>query len=307
LIQFKQSFKTTFILLLFMTVGLKILAGNSFPKYNENSVGQIDTIQSDQIKIPKQLANAPISFRINSTINYLKFSHFVKSESKKMFFQAWLKEKEMQKLSSETDSLRTVYANSSILQKEGITSLILQAEQKSIALSDEIPAMYQKAREMEDQYWKEASPDEIAKFQEKINFINDSIGQIAVNQTNKTGNIHHEIPDTITFFRPSPNKTEIKAAVPSEIIYKIQVGAYKGKVPEAANRLIKKLSKIRKVEKYIDDKGVTIYTTGTLRLYQEAETMLNQVKQEGVKNALIAAYQNGKKITIEEARKLNNE
>ena len=290
-----------------MTVGLKILAGNSFPKYNENSVGQIDTIQSDQIKIPKQLANAPISFRINSTINYLKFSHFVKSESKKMFFQAWLKEKEMQKLSSETDSLRTVYANSSILQKEGITSLILQAEQKSIALNDEISAMYQKARELEDQYWKTATSDEIAKFQDKIRLFNDSLGQIAVTQTNQTGNIHPEISDTIVFYRPSSNKTEIKAAVPSEIIYKIQIGAYKGKVPEAANRLIKKLSKIRKVEKYIDDKGVTIYTTGTLRLYQEAGTMLNQVKQEGVKNALIAAYQNGKKITVDEARKLNNE
>jgi hypothetical protein len=220
-----------------------------------------------------------------------------------MFLQAWLKEKEMQKLSSETDSLRKVYANSSPLQKEGISALILQAEQKSIALNDEIPVMYQKAREEEDRYWKEASSEEIAKFQEKIRLYRDSIGQI-----NQLQNIHLEIPDTIVFYRPtSPKATEMKAKEPSEIVYKIQIGAYKGKIPEAANRLIKKLSKIRKVEKYIDDKGVTIYTTGTLRLYQEAGTMLTQVKQEGVKNALIAAYLNGKKITVDEARKLNKE
>jgi len=35
--------------------------------------------------------------------------------------------------------------------------------------------------------------------------------------------------------------------------------------------------------------------------------MLSQVKQEGIKTAVINAYQNGKKIPVMEARKLNNE
>jgi hypothetical protein len=95
--------------------------------------------------------------------------------------------------------------------------------------------------------------------------------------------------------------------VPTGIIYKIQIGAYKGKIPETSNKLIKKLSIIRKVENFVDEKGFKVYTTGNLRLYPEAETMLSQVKQEGVKNAVITAYQNGKKIPVTEARKLNNE
>jgi len=100
---------------------------------------------------------------------------------------------------------------------------------------------------------------------------------------------------------------EKKAVVPGGIIYKIQIGAYKGKIPESANKLIKKISMIRKVENYIDDKGLKIYTTGNLRLFSEAVTMLSQVKQEGIKTAVINAYQNGKKITVMEARKLNHE
>lgn len=290
-----------------MTIGLKIIAGNSFSKYNESRVLNIDTIKGGGFIIPEQLARTPINFRINASVNYLNYSNFVKSESKKMFFQAWLKEKEIQKLSAKTDSLRKVYSNSSDLKKEEISALILQAEQKSIALNDEIAMMYQKAREEEEQYWKIASPDEIIKFQEKMKSYADSITKITVTQTNNAANIHPEIPDTIVYYSPSPAKAEIKAQEPSEIVYKIQIGAYKNKVPEAAGRLIKKLSKIRKVEKYIDDKGVTIYTTGTLKIYQEATTMLNQVKQEGIKNAVIAAFQNGKKITVDEARKLNNE
>lgn len=325
LIQFKSSLKTTLFLLALITGVNYLYACNSLlineknvpdPQYyfshdtvtTDLSITEKNaTILQDKITIPDQLAKTPLNFRINAFINYLNFNHFVQEESKKLFFQAWLKEKELQRLSDETDSLRTVYAKASSMQKEVISSLILRAEEKSKALNEEIPVVYQMAREAEDLYWQAASPDEIAIFQEKIRMYKDSISQITEFQSGQFAAINAEIPDTITLYNLPPKTAEKKVAVAEGVIYKIQVGAYKGRIPEPANKLIKKLSLIRKVDNYIDDKGVTIYYTGTLTVYQEAVTMQNQVKQEGIKNALITAYQNGKKITVNEARKLNNE
>ena len=48
----------------------------------------------------------------------------------------------------------------------------------------------------------------------------------------------------------------------------------------------------------MDEKGVKIYTTGNLRLYPEAVTMLNQVKQEGIKNAVISRLSEREKNTV---------
>jgi cell division protein FtsN len=273
----------------------------------------VKTIKSDTVKmiaaqsykftIPERLAKTQINFRINSAINYLSFDHFVRNESKRMFFQAWLKENELKRLLVQTDSLRNVYANISSGQKEEISSQILQTEQKSIALNQEIPRMYENARDEEDRYWQSASADEIAKFQEKIRIYKDSIQHLAATQNTQKATIHPEISDTLILYKSSPKTTETKTAESAEIVYKIQVGAYKNKMPEVANKLIKKLSLLRKVEKHIDDKGVTILTTGNLKSYQDAVTMLNQVKQEGIKNATITTYQNGKKITVNGARK----
>ncbi|HAH23354.1 MAG TPA: hypothetical protein DCL77_06310, partial [Prolixibacteraceae bacterium] len=262
--------------------------------------------QNEHFSVSPELEKIPINFRINSTITYYSFKHFKYDQSKKLFFQAWLKENELQKLSEKTDSLRKSYSLAPDSQKEAIATQIINSEKQIIALNDEIPDMYQKAREEEDRYWLAASPEDINKFQEKIKLYNDSLWQIADKQ-GKQEALQSEIPDTITLYKPAPKAEEKKAVVPGGIIYKIQIGAFKGKIPEASNKLIKKISVIRKVENYVDDKGLKVYTTGNLRSYSDAERMLSQVKQEGIKNAVINAYQSGKKITVVEAKKLNSE
>ncbi len=259
--------------------------------------------QKEEFRIPNRLAKTQFDFLINSSVSYLNFDHFKKNDAKKMFFQAWLKEKEIQRLNIETDSLRKTYSNASAEKKEEIAAMILKAEEKLIRFGQEIPELYEAAREKEDLYWKSSASEEITAFQEKIRLYQDSIRQITEMQSGPKANVS----DTIVFYKSAP-KTEV--TIPEAtggIFYKIQIGAYKGKIPESANRLIKKLSLIRKVENYVDDKGVKIFTTGNLRIYNEAVIMQNQVKQEGIKNAIIAAYQNGKRITVSEARKLNNE
>jgi hypothetical protein len=256
--------------------------------------------QAQAFVVPENARKATISFQVNSEISYFSFSHFVHSESKKTFYTVWQKQKEVSKLSAQTDSLRKSYADSSNDQKEKISTSILKAEQQLMTLNEEIPLLYEKVRNEENQYWQSASSDDKVKFHEKIRFYQDSIQQVTALSIKKT------LPDTITYYYAKP-KPVVNAEPATAIIYKIQVGTYKGKLPDTAAKSLKKLGMLRKVESFKDEKGITVYTTGNLKRYQDAVTLQGQVKLEGIKNASISAYNNGKKITLDEARKLNNE
>jgi hypothetical protein len=303
LIQFLTSIKTTLILLLFTMGGLNLYAGiSSMHLFPSDTIATVKPAisQAGAFVVPENARRATINFQVNSEISYFSFSHFAKSESKKTFYTAWQKQKEVSKLSTQTDSLRKSYADSSNDQKEKISTLILKAEQQLMTLNEEIPVLYEKVRSEENQYWQSASSADKVKFHEKVRLFQDSIQQANALSIKKV------LPDTITYYKAEP-KPVVSSEPISAIIYKIQVGAFKGKMPDTAAKSIKKLGLLRKVESFKDEKGVTVYTTGSLKRYQDALTMQGQVKLEGIKNATIAAYNNGKRITLDEARKLTNE
>jgi cell division protein FtsN len=109
---------------------------------------------------------------------------------------------------------------------------------------------------------------------------------------------NNQTPDTQTFAVEATKASETKQVLVPEIVYKIQIGSFKGKIPESSNKMIKKLSMLRKVESYTDEKGYKIFTTGNLKTMNEATTLQNQVRQEGVKNPVIIAFQKGKRILL---------
>lgn len=335
LILFKQNIKTSFLILLFITMGtclfafnpssameekndhLKLFSGDNWTILSPPELilfidsDSISTPQKDSVNVVSSvnandvmyslLAKTPINFRINSAINYRKLNHFMRDDARDQFFQGWLKEVELQKLSRHTDSLRKAYSIASPEEREKISSGIIEGEQKSITLYEEIPGYFQKAREIEDRHWQSASSDEIAQFQQKVLQYEDSMAR------SSRMAVQTEVHDTITLYNQGPVAEEKKTEVPSGIVYKVQIGSFKGKIPDASNKLIKKLSIIRKVENHVDEKNNKVYTTGNLRSHAEAVILLGQVKQEGVKTAVITAYQNGKKIPVSEAKTLNKE
>jgi hypothetical protein len=92
----------------------------------------------------------------------------------------------------------------------------------------------------------------------------------------------------------------------SGITYKIQLGAYSRGIPNSQKAVFNKISILRKVENYTDENGVVVYTTGNLTSYDDAVLMQKQVRQEGIKDPIIAAYLNGKRITLEKAKEIDN-
>lgn len=97
------------------------------------------------------------------------------------------------------------------------------------------------------------------------------------------------------------------ATTSKNIIFKIQVGAYEKQVPTNVVSSLLKIASMKDFEQKVNDKGVTIYTVGKFEKYEDAQQMKNVVVNDGVKDAFVTAYQDGKVIPVEEALKIINQ
>lgn len=96
----------------------------------------------------------------------------------------------------------------------------------------------------------------------------------------------------------------VNALADTGVVFKIQIGAFKDEVPlEIANQFLKIANK--GIKNYKDDKGLTIYTLGIFKTYEDASKTKLEISSI-VTDAFIVAYNNGKKISIDEAKALQN-
>jgi cell division protein FtsN len=90
----------------------------------------------------------------------------------------------------------------------------------------------------------------------------------------------------------------------NNIKYKVQIGAYSKALPAYVERMYNKLSVLRKIDHYTDDNGIVVYTVGNVDNFDDAVQLQKQIRQEGIKDAFVVAYNNGKRITLSEAREI---
>ncbi len=88
--------------------------------------------------------------------------------------------------------------------------------------------------------------------------------------------------------------TEEKASLENELIYTVQIGAYKNK---NLSMYSDKFVNFREIKAGDFNK----YTLGNFATLNEAKKFRRAIVGLGFKNAFIASYQNGKRIKIEEA------
>jgi hypothetical protein len=60
------------------------------------------------------------------------------------------------------------------------------------------------------------------------------------------------------------------------------------------------------IKNYKDEKGLTIYTIGSFKTYDEANAVKEKITGAGITDSFVVAYNNGKKISIDEAKTLIN-
>ncbi|HXC05444.1 MAG TPA: hypothetical protein VNZ86_11870, partial [Bacteroidia bacterium] len=109
------------------------------------------------------------------------------------------------------------------------------------------------------------------------------------------------ITTTPVDFSSFDNKEIETAKGDTGVIYQVQIGAFREEVPlEIANKFLL-LSK-RGVKNIKDENGLTVFTIGHVRNYEDAQFLKSEAIAKGIPDAFILAFRDGKKISVSEAR-----
>ncbi|MBN1984764.1 MAG: hypothetical protein JW761_00605 [Prolixibacteraceae bacterium] len=264
-------------------------------------------IQKEENLSVSEESGKPIEFIVNSRITYYNTRHFQTEEGRTLFNKSQEKQQRLDSLLAKTDELREAYREASTSALKNIFGeKIVALENELYPQKEEVNNLLLQAQKAEYDYWSTATNNEIEEF------IQKSASERQQPEPEETAT-ETVAPDTV-LFNPEIFLTEDNNDVlleeprqKDELIYRIQIGAYSRGLPAYVERLYKKLSVIRKIDNYTDENGVVVYTTGKLTNLDDAVKMQKQVRQEGVEDAFVVPYFNGKRITLEEAKKIEGE
>jgi hypothetical protein len=257
------------------------------------------------VDIPEE---EPVEFQINNQITYLYPSHFKTEEGKKLFDRLKSLQKQLDNSLKQADRLREQYLKTNDRDKKAdIGEKILALENISYKLKEEINKVSDECRETENKYWQGVSSAGRENFILELEKIKAAREAQFKQEEFEEPEVTHVIITQDNLLTATELRHERTTSQKSaDLVYKIQIGAYSRGLPSYIQRLYNKLSLIRKIEHYTDEKGVEVYTTGNLTTYDDAVKMQNQLKQEGVKNPQVAPYFNGKRITLERAKEIES-
>jgi tetratricopeptide (TPR) repeat protein len=267
-----------------------------------------EKVDGKPLEIPTGLDEATINFILTSEIFYTRLFQFRTYSGKENFINGWNSSDSLNKLAFETDSLRKEYSNSISSEiKTQISDRVVDLESRILKAKLQSDEYYVKSGEQELSYWKQAPEEE----KWKLKAENDSIKSEAVKKTlalSLKEKFEEIAPDTITTDTTSVDSTNIQTVIPANkpvnnvvIVFKVQIGAYNTELPESAKKLYKKISMLRKIDQFTDERKYTIYTIGELTNVKDAIKLQEQIRQESVKDAFVIAIKDGKRISLNEA------
>jgi len=124
-----------------------------------------------------------------------------------------------------------------------------------------------------------------------------------ITDANLNSNVNENLANTST--SNSANKqVNSNNTINNEVVFRVQVGAYKAPINPKTTPLIKELESYG-VQYTTTSTGLLIYTIGNLKTKAEADELNVKVKEVGIKDAYVVAFKDGKRISIQEALNLN--
>ena len=112
----------------------------------------------------------------------------------------------------------------------------------------------------------------------------------------------------------SPAKTQARETPIEEaekiqaknIVFKVQIGAYKNEISQVQLNFFKRITKIE-IESYRNSKGLVIYSVGNFNDYESAKAYKNNIVNAGVSGAFVTAFSGNTRISVGRALEMMRE
>ena len=261
--------------------------------------------------IPDSLKTEWFNFQINSQLTYHGIDDFRSEAAKILFAKAWIATTKNDSIVQNTDMLRKAHEETNNVQTRlALVQRIVEAEQQSYEFLREREKYFEQARVKESAYWEKT----------KSELMSDFIAVIAEREKERTERLLNEkrkkeiIPDEVPVphlpvevvgtreadsLQQMVTLPVVEPAQKEIVVFKIQIGSFKnGKLTADFKAKYAKISKFRKVDKYMDEKKYEIYTVGNFTVYNDATLLKNQLIMEGMKGAFLAAFRNGVRVPV---------
>lgn len=309
----------------------------SVAKADSNIIVTDSVIHTTKIikKKSNEFKDFPIEFSIRDDIKYKNTKYFRTKEGKEIFLKALAAEKKLNQTQKLSEKMRQDYALSDFdSERDSLAHKIREFEEEAYKLKSEYTQLYYDAYLKEKNYWDKKSSSDIQKELESLeettfNVQKKQIKEVVVQPT-ETDNLPKELtkeeevapqkePENHAVNQQAIEKTPTTPATPkvitqttkkttieptdNQLVYKIQIGAFR-KPSKSFNKTYKRLNRIRKINKTVNEKGITVYTIGHLSNLQDAAKLQNQIRKEGVKDAFIVIYHKGKRVSLKEAQEI---
>ena len=265
--------------------------------------------------IPEALKKSSFNFQVNEFLAYHSIEDFRSEASKILFTKAWMCTGKNDSILALTDSLRKVHDRiTRVDTRLGMVQQIVDCEQKSFQLMRDREKYLEQSRVKESAFWEreggKAATAYNASILERENKLNEEKKKadkpsLTVPETGAKKDTVKVVPEKIVVPAEPPANNP-----PTEIlVYKVQIGAFKNGVQSYAfKQAYAKISKLRKIDKYIDERKYVLFTVGLFTNFRDASRMKDQLIREGMKNSVVVTYNKttgmpAKTLTVAPAKK----
>lgn len=265
--------------------------------------------------IPDALKKSSFNFQVNELLAYHSIEDFRSEASKILFTKAWICTGKNDSILVLTDSLRKQHDRiARVDTRLGLVQQIVDCEQKSFQLMRDREKYLEQSRVKESAFWEregeKAAIAYNATILERENKLNEDKKKV------EKPSITVPEPDVKKdSVKVEPEKIVVSTETPAKniqaenFIYKVQIGSFKnGAISSSFKISYAKINKLRKIDRYTDERKYTMFTVGNFSNIQDASRMKDQLKREGMKNSVVVTYDKttgrpAKPVTVSSVKK----
>jgi cell division protein FtsN len=254
-------------------------------------------IDENNFPVPEALKKSWFNFQVNELLAYHSIEDFKSEASKILFTKAWICTGKNDSILALTDSLRKEHERiTRVDTRLGLVQQIVDCEQKSYLLMRDREKFLEQSRVKESAYWDREGEKGAIAYNAIIQARENKLNETKKKEENPIQKVSEPVLQKDSVIIESErivpqSETLVKNTQSEEIVFKVQIGSFKnGIMSSSIKQAYAKIGKLRKIDKYTNEKKYVVYTVGNFLNESDASKMKDQLIREGMKSAMVVTF-----------------